>query len=99
MTHSASARWVNGRSGTSAIWLRPVATAATDPASFPGASSANSFGASRHHVRMSMSVAPGQDEDVIEAFFDLADTIITVRRLIREAWTLYRWDTRPARRP
>ena len=38
-------------------------------------------------------------EDVIDAFFDLADAIITVRRLIREAWTLYRWDTRPAHRP
>ena len=38
-------------------------------------------------------------EDVIDAFFDLADTIITVRRLIREAWTLYRWDHRPGRRP
>lgn len=40
-----------------------------------------------------------RDEDVIDAFFDLADTIITLRRLIREAWTLYRWDTRPAKRP
>lgn len=38
-------------------------------------------------------------EDVINAFFDLADIIITLRRLIREAWTLYRWDTRPAKRP
>jgi len=38
-------------------------------------------------------------EDVIDAFFDLADAIITVGRLIREAWTLYRWATRPARRP
>lgn len=38
-------------------------------------------------------------EDVIDAFFDLADAIITLRRLIREAWTLYRWDTRPAKRP
>ena len=38
-------------------------------------------------------------EDVIDAFFDLADAIITVRSLIRQAWTLYRWDTRPARRP
>ena len=36
---------------------------------------------------------------VIDAFFDLADTIITVRSLIRKAWTLYRWDTRPTRRP
>jgi transposase len=40
-----------------------------------------------------------RDQDVIDAFFDLADTIITVRRLIREAWTLYRWEDRPARRP
>jgi transposase len=40
-----------------------------------------------------------RNEDVIDAFFDLADAIITVRRLIREAWTLYRWDSRPARRP
>jgi hypothetical protein len=29
----------------------------------------------------------------------IADTIITVRSLIRQAWTLYRWDNRPARRP
>ena len=38
-------------------------------------------------------------EKVIDAFFDLADAIITIRRLIRQAWTLYRWDTRPAKRP
>jgi transposase len=38
-------------------------------------------------------------ENVIDAFFDLADTIITVRNLIRRAWTTYRWDIRPARRP
>src|SRR5690349_6096023 len=38
-------------------------------------------------------------EQVIDAYFDLADTIITIRNLIRKAWTLYRWDTRPARRP
>ena len=40
-----------------------------------------------------------RNENVIDAYFDLADTIITLRRLIREAWTLYRWDTRPAKRP
>ncbi|MFE6682576.1 IS5 family transposase [Streptomyces sp. NPDC057729] len=34
---------------------------------------------------------------VINAFFDLADTIITVRSLIRRAWTTHRWDTRPQR--
>lgn len=38
-------------------------------------------------------------ENVINAFFDIADTIITLRRLIRESWTLYRWDSRPAKRP
>jgi len=38
-------------------------------------------------------------ETVIDAFFDLADAIITVRSLIRQAWTTYRWDGRPARRP
>lgn len=38
-------------------------------------------------------------ELVIGALFDLADAIITVRSLIRKAWTLYRWDIRPARRP
>jgi transposase len=38
-------------------------------------------------------------ELVINAFFDLADAIITVRALIRRAWTTHRWDTRPQRRP
>ncbi len=36
---------------------------------------------------------------VVDAFFDLADTIITVRSLIRRAWTTHRWDARPQRRP
>ncbi len=36
---------------------------------------------------------------VIHAFFDLADTIITVRSLIRRAWTTHRRDKRPKRRP
>jgi transposase len=39
-----------------------------------------------------------RNEDVINAFFDLADAIITVRSLIRQAWVTYRWDTRPAHR-
>jgi transposase len=38
-------------------------------------------------------------EAVVDAFFDLADTIITVRSLIGRAWTTHRWDTRPPRRP
>ncbi|MFJ2191333.1 IS5 family transposase [Kitasatospora sp. NPDC087861] len=35
---------------------------------------------------------------VIDAFFELADTIITVRSLIRRAWTTHRWQIRPRRR-
>ncbi|KOX11482.1 IS5 family transposase [Streptomyces sp. NRRL B-3648] len=36
---------------------------------------------------------------VIDAFFDLTDTIITIRSLIRRAWTTHRWDDRPTRCP
>ena len=36
---------------------------------------------------------------VIDAFIALANAIIITRRLIREAWTRYRWDTRPTLRP
>ncbi len=36
---------------------------------------------------------------VSEAFNALANAIIIIRRLLRTAWTSYRWDTRPARRP
>ncbi len=31
----------------------------------------------------------------VEFFIALASTIITVCCLIRRAWSLYRWDTRP----
>jgi len=36
---------------------------------------------------------------VDNAFFDLTDTIITVRSLIRRAWMTHRWGERPNRRP
>lgn len=35
---------------------------------------------------------------VIDAYLSLAHAIITLRRLIRQAWTSYRWDARPKRR-
>jgi len=37
-------------------------------------------------------------EEVTDAFFDLADAIIAVRNLIRQAWVTHRLDSRPARR-
>ncbi|MFE9976943.1 IS5 family transposase [Streptomyces hirsutus] len=36
---------------------------------------------------------------VIDAFFDLADTVIAVRGLIRRSWKTHRWDARPSRCP
>ena len=38
-------------------------------------------------------------ERVVDAFISLAHAIITLRRLIRVAWTNYRWGNRPTRRP
>ncbi|MFK4548217.1 IS5 family transposase [Streptomyces tendae] len=40
-----------------------------------------------------------QRATVIDALFDLADTIITVRSLSRQAWATHRWNERPNRRP
>jgi transposase len=36
---------------------------------------------------------------VTDFYVSLATIVIIVRRLIRQAWTHYRWDTRPHRRP
>jgi len=36
---------------------------------------------------------------VIEAFVGLANAIITTRRLLREGWTRYRWQSRPKKQP
>ena len=61
--------------------------------------------ARRAHQRLAQRASTGSNaatnaaRSVIDAFFDLADAIITVRSLIRRAWTTHRWDTRPARRP
>jgi transposase len=37
-------------------------------------------------------------EIVVDALFDLADAIITIRSMIRRSWTTHRWDDRPKRR-
>ncbi len=36
---------------------------------------------------------------VIGFWIAFSEVVITVRRLIREAWTRYRWESRPHRRP
>jgi hypothetical protein len=40
----------------------------------------------------------GRRTEVIDAFFDLVDAIITVCILIRQDWVTYRWATRPQHR-
>jgi IS5 family transposase len=37
--------------------------------------------------------------EVIDFWVAFSDVVIIVRRLIREGWTRYRWETRPSRRP
>jgi hypothetical protein len=46
-----------------------------------------------------LSICTEKRTVVIDAFIALANAIIITRRLIREAWTRYRWDTRPKQRP
>lgn len=46
-----------------------------------------------------LAICTERRTSVIEAFVALANAIITVRRLVRIAWTTHRWDTRPTRRP
>lgn len=58
-------------------------------------SSAPTPGRTPHHLARCYE----RRTSVVEAFFDLADTVITIRSLIRRAWTTHRWDTRPRRRP
>ena len=36
---------------------------------------------------------------VIDFWFTFSEVVIIVGRLVRKAWTLYRWETRPSRRP
>lgn len=36
---------------------------------------------------------------VNDAFIALANAVIIIRRLIRQAWHTHRWDTRPTRKP
>lgn len=36
---------------------------------------------------------------VIDALISLANSIIVIRRLIKESWVRYRWDSRPKRKP
>ncbi len=38
-------------------------------------------------------------ERVVDFWIAFSEVIIVVRRLVREAWARYRWESRPRRRP
>ncbi|AMA00367.1 IS5-like element ISCgl6 family transposase [Corynebacterium glutamicum] len=46
-----------------------------------------------------LSICTERCTRVVEAFIALANAVIILRRLIKQAWTSYRWDTRPGHRP
>jgi len=82
-----------------AAWPATSPIRAARPRSRPGSAGNVERTNAWHNAFNRLQRCHERNEDVIDAFFDLADAIITARRLIREAWTLYRWDSRPARRP
>jgi transposase len=46
-----------------------------------------------------LAICTERHTPVIDAFIALANAIIITRRLLAEAWTTHRWDTRAPRRP
>lgn len=52
-----------------------------------------------HNAHRKLAVCTERRARVIGFWIALTNAIIIIRRLIRRAWTTYRWDTRPTRRP
>ena len=46
-----------------------------------------------------LAICTERSTRVIEALIALANAVIITRRLLAEAWTTHRWDTRPGRHP
>jgi hypothetical protein len=52
-----------------------------------------------HNAHKKLAWCTERQGRVIDFWVAFSDVIIIVRRLIREGWTRYRWEGRPARRP
>ena len=52
-----------------------------------------------HNAHRKLLVCTERRATVIDFWIALANVIIITGRLLRQAWTMYRWDTRPHRRP
>lgn len=46
-----------------------------------------------------LAICTEERHRVIDAYIALANAVIVIRRLVRNAWTTHRWDTRPNRKP
>lgn len=52
-----------------------------------------------NHGFKKLAICTERRTRVIAAFIALANAVIITRRLLRQAWTTHRWDSRPDRRP
>ncbi len=53
----------------------------------------------RHNSFYKLARCTERRQVVADFYIALANTVVLVRPLLRAAWTSYRWDTRPRRRP
>ena len=52
-----------------------------------------------HNAHKKLLWCTERQGQVIDFWVTFSDVVIIVRRLIREAWSRYRWEPRPSRRP
>jgi IS5 family transposase len=52
-----------------------------------------------HNAHKKLAWCTERQGRVIDFWIAFSEVIIIVRRLVREAWSRYRWETRPSRRP
>jgi hypothetical protein len=52
-----------------------------------------------HNAHKKLMWCTEREGRVIDFWVAFSDVVIIVRRLIREAWSRYRWEARPSRRP
>lgn len=52
-----------------------------------------------HNAHKKLLWCTEREGRVIDFWVAFSNVVILVRRLIRRAWSLYRWESRPARRP
>ncbi|MBA3472718.1 MAG: IS5 family transposase [Rubrobacter sp.] len=54
---------------------------------------------SSHNAHKKLLWCTERQGQVVDFWVAFSDVVIIVRRLIREAWSRYRWESRPSRRP